>query len=1037
MPFDLTLWKSQLTENLQDWKTRMTRAGVNSVYAFIAAAALYPVAQAAQQGDWSGLVALGGVTASIGTNLLANQIQNWRDANVAAKDLDAQVESNAALRSELDAVLEKLDAFRIADNALSASDRVWFQETLTRELARLGSHIAYNSQNITGDHNVAVQGDDNDLVVVHGNVLGSIYKIYRAPAGAPALSDQAFEKILGEYLRWVRQAYSKARLYGLESAPTARSHAKRELSDVFVPLTLRRFQPPRRDEIEALAEQDRGDMARERAFLKLVEQQHGEGQEIAVADLLTLAPNLAVIGGAGSGKSTLLTYLAAELAHSARTGAPPPFALPQNVRALVPLLIPLRYLREYMQLCQTSPSLRLSDPRAGTLAGFIAWYLKGRSALLEASADFFDRLLRGGGCLLMLDGLDEVVSRAERGRVRQQVEDLITDSYPGNRVIVTARESGYRENAVFGDDFVRLDVQRLSDAQIGALVQNWCTLLYPDDAAARANELTTAIETINNLRADRDLPPLVSTPLMTTMVVSVKWGEAELPRERARLYEACVKVILQAQYLREDTARQELVEWGGAWEEQREWLAWLALAMQRSGRAGAAVSEQFVRDTLTSIVAPDALDQFLQAVRLRGGLFEERAELFQFVHLTFQEFLAARLLAKERQTAFAQIRQVIAEPWWRETLLLTYGFAQMDHPPFARQYLDWLSGLDGDAHLAGVELAGAALLELEKPQPEARTRQARRLADSLFAVPQDAPVRVRARAGDTLARLEDPRAGVLTCAQMEFCFVPQGAFRMGSDKTRDAGADDDEQPAHTLALPAFWLARFPVTVAQWNEFVVQSGHKPADEDSLRGLANHPVWYVTWHEALAFCKWLNENWSAHLPQGYRLRLPSEAEWEKAARGGIEIPGAPSMQTLKNGLALSGALPMNPNPMPERIYPWGDWFDADKANVNGTKIGTTNSVGIFRVGASVYGCEELSGNVWEWTRSLYDFKYPYVPSDGRENLKASDNDARVVRGGSFLDIDWNPRCALRLRVFPGDLYYYPGFRVVASPFDSEFP
>src|SRR4029450_11893511 len=191
--------------------------------------------------------------------------------------------------------------------------------------------------------------------------------------------------------------------------------------------------------------------------------------------------------------------------------------------------------------------------------------------------------------------------------------------------------------------------------------------------------------------ADRDLPPLVSTPLLTTMVVSVKWGETELPRERAKLYEACVKVILQAQYVPDDPARQALVEWGGAWEDQRNWLATLALAMHEGGRASAAIPEVRVCEVLQRELAPTSVEQFLEAVRYRCGLLEERAELFQFVHLTFQEFLTARWLAKQRQGAWSHLQPHLTDAWWREVFLLTYGFAQTDHPPFAREYLEWLS----------------------------------------------------------------------------------------------------------------------------------------------------------------------------------------------------------------------------------------------------------------------------------------------------------------------------------------------------------
>src|SRR3990167_139238 len=90
----------------------------------------------------------------------------------------------------------------------------------------------------------------------------------------------------------------------------------------------------------------------------------------------------------------------------------------------------------------------------------------------------------------------------------------------------------------------------------------------------------------------------------------------------------------------------------------------------------------------------------------------------------------------------------------------------------------------------------------------------------------------------------------------------------------------------------------------------------------------------------------------------------------------------------------------NPGPQRVYPWGDTFDPNKANTDETQVGATNAVGCFALGVSPYGCEELAGNVWEWTRSLWghsanlDFKYPYVPTDGREDLAAPDNVDRAL-------------------------------------------
>jgi formylglycine-generating enzyme required for sulfatase activity len=1038
MAFDLSLWKTQMAQRLQGWRVRMKQGGVHSIYAFVSAAALWPVAEAIGRHDPLAWMALGTVVGNLGTNLIANKIQQWKDEASAAQELEHEVERDAALRAELDAVLEQLGAMLVARNELPESDQAWFVEASRTELMRLGNWTRYETI-ISGGVNVQAQNVNFGGDVVGRDKIVYYYTIYTKPAGRHALSEEDFARILNEYLTWVRNAHDRARLYGLESLPTMKDRPVRTLADVFVPVTLRRFQPPRRDEVEQLAREFKGEMARAQAYLKLVEQGQGAGDEIALAQLLTIKDRLAIIGSAGRGKSTLLAYFAASLAAAVQGNHALPFTLPRGVQSLIPLLIPLRYYREYRRACETEPSQKVRDPRWGTLAGFVPWYLKRQNPVRETSEDFFDRLLLGGGCLLMLDGLDEVVSREERARVRAEVERLANEIYPGNRLLVTAREAGYREDAVFGDDFTRLDVQRLDDKQIELLVRNWCEQLYPDEVEDRTTEIVGAIENINELRADRDLRPLISTPLMTTMVISVKWGEAELPRERAQLYEACVKVVLQAQYVTDDPTRKELAEWGGAWHEQRDWLAALALEMQRGGWAGAAIPEARVREVLQPLLAPHDLDTFVEAVRSRGGLFEERAELFQFVHLTFQEFLAARALAKQRDSALPHLVRHIPDPWWRETLLLTYGFAKIDWAEFAQTYLNWLSRRSetDEIRLAGLELAGAAVLELEKPQPQVREQQAESLKQVLSDETIAAPAVLRARAGDTLARLGDSRfyGPDRFCLPVEpllgFVEIPEGKFLMGSDKLRDQAAFEHEFPQHEVLLPTYYMARYPVTVDQFRVFVQDSGYQPRDEDSLRGTATHPVVNVTWYDALKYGEWLTEKlraiahqrvgetanqrellafWAGLRDGTLRVTLPSEAEWEKAARG-------------SDG----------------RIYPWGNDWDNDKLNAE-MNIGRTSAVGCFPAGASPYGLLDMSGNVWEWTRSLWgkdwekpEFKYPYDPNDKRrEDLNASREIRRVLRGGAFRYDQRGVRCAYRDWVGPDDGDDVGGFRVVVSPF-----
>jgi formylglycine-generating enzyme required for sulfatase activity len=209
-----------------------------------------------------------------------------------------------------------------------------------------------------------------------------------------------------------------------------------------------------------------------------------------------------------------------------------------------------------------------------------------------------------------------------------------------------------------------------------------------------------------------------------------------------------------------------------------------------------------------------------------------------------------------------------------------------------------------------------------------------------------------------------------------------------------------------------------------------------------GLANHPVVGITWYEALAYTRWLTERWCAlgFIGADQGVALPSEPEWEKAARGGLEIVQSgseharprparsrlPTLDVLKDPLA--------PNAQPERCYPWGPDPDPNRANYRDTGIGTTSAVGIFPGGASPYGCEEMSGNCWEWTRSLWGH-YPYPESPGdlkrREAIDASRGQARVLRGGGFDDDAWSVRCASRDRLDPDSRGRLVGFRVVVRP------
>ncbi len=238
-----------------------------------------------------------------------------------------------------------------------------------------------------------------------------------------------------------------------------------------------------------------------------------------------------------------------------------------------------------------------------------------------------------------------------------------------------------------------------------------------------------------------------------------------------------------------------------------------------------------------------------------------------------------------------------------------------------------------------------------------------------------------------------------TARGMELIYIPDGSFMMGSDE-----GDGDERPPHNVYLDGFYIARFPVTNAQYRQYVAAMLHVLPDHWKAgplwkvgsypRGKGDHPVVFVSWRDALGYCRWLSA------VSGQEIRLPTEAEWEKAARG-------------SDG----------------RKYPWGNEFSKSKCNTQTSIILDTTAVGQYSPqGDSPYGVADMAGNVSEWTNSLYR-PYPYNPDDGREDLESEGY--RVVRGGSFESLRWYARCVFRGRVIPRHRLGSRGFRCAMSP------
>lgn len=819
-------------------------------------------------------------------------------------------------------------------------------------------------------------------------------------------------------------------------------------------------------------------------------------QELSALAQLDRHPRLVLLGDPGSGKSTFVNFVALclageELGRSEANldclTAPLPDNDGDDQDERQPWsrgkLLPVRViLRDFAARGLPLPN---QPATAESLWQFIEADLK--SCALGDYAPHLRRELLEQGGLLLLDGLDEV---PEADRRREQIKHAVEDfarTFSRCRVLVTSRTYAYQQQAWRLPGFAEAVLAPFSTGQIRRFVDRWYAHiaqvrhLHTDDAQGRAELLKRAIFSSDRLRA------LAERPLLLTLMASLHaWRGGSLPEKREELYADTVSLLLdwwERQRVVRDAQgtvvmmQPSLAEWLRVDREKVRGLlnelAYQAHAGQPDLVGTADIPEEklvsgLVRLSENPDVKPARLVEYL---RDRAGLLVPRGVgVYAFPHRTFQEYLAACYLT-DHDYPDELARLVRNDPnRWREVALLAAAKAARGAASTIWLLVEALclreAKVAGNieqevwgALLAGQTLAEVADLARISPQHEEKVARIRRWQVHILRG-GTLPAVERAAAGNTLAKLGDPRSEVMTIEGMQFCSVPAGPFLMGSPD-KDEKAFDDERPSHRLELPYdYWMARYPVTNAQFRAFVEAGGYyerrywteagwtwrekeqveAPPDLGEPWNLSSAPMVAISWYEALAFTRWLTE-WlreQAKLPDTWEVSLPSEAEWEKAARGGETISVEPVIISLGDRWEDVAATELRSNPHPQRRYPWSDTPEPDRANYDETNIGTTSAVGCFPDGASPYGVEEMSGNVWEWTRSLWgtdwqkpDFVYPYKPQDGREDLAAPQIVLRVLRGGAFHLYERLVRCAIRYGNNPVIRYGYLGFRVVVVP------
>jgi formylglycine-generating enzyme required for sulfatase activity len=662
---------------------------------------------------------------------------------------------------------------------------------------------------------------------------------------------------------------------------------------------------------------------------------------------------------------------------------------------------------------------------------------------------------------LFLDALDE--REAPLVDVRTALRSLA--NLPC-RIVVTCRPYAYDASELpFLPDQPNVSEYELapltSDQQREFIVSRW----FRDDAALGARVLAL-------INAHSQFRDLATNGLLLTLICSTAERHPEIDpatTHRVHLYNWAVRDMVRGAHknlLQERdpiVRRRQLVLAHAAWtlfqKHPRDNLAHAAWTLFQKGaldnqahaawtlfQKHACDNPFFVEEWDHALVAacgahkiadsPRFRTELEQAIRGAGLLVEPANDCLSFLHRTFFEYLAAVGLAQEEPSrVIDEIAAHVSDPTWREVNLLT--ISALGLPPgsvaAAGEVIGALLVRAPGAPGVAAALVGEAVADAPAAGVAVATRD--RVVGTLLKTmrnDQQVVAKTRAAAGTALGRIGDPRfradAWFLPDEPMlGFIEIPAGPFKMGSDPARDPEADEVEHPEHEVTLPAFFIARYPVTVAQFQAFVEATSFQLADPRYLKAGPNQPVTWVSWAEAMHYCAWLTEKLcegtdtpavlqrllrSEVASRPWRVTLPSEAEWEKAARG-------------EDG----------------RTYPWGNKADSNRANYSASGIYTTSAVGCFPSGASPYAVEDLAGNVWEWTRSSGGTAwerplYPYVPGEDCEHVNTRrDNNFRIVRGGASLPPRWNVRAAIRYRLGAVARSFSVGFRVAVSPFFSD--
>jgi formylglycine-generating enzyme required for sulfatase activity len=842
------------------------------------------------------------------------------------------------------------------------------------------------------------------------------------------LSASELDTLRTFYLDRLRKQLHPLYLYGLDARRRSlqESGQSLDLQALYTPLNTTRQVP-----VDPQPEDQAGDAAPGRCKMRPLTLLEAVGRE---RHAIVRGPN-------GAGKSTFLRFLALCLAGEAEQDQAAGLARLQPAWTHGSLFPIWAQLGDFVHSA-------CDDGTADGLCAYIA-------ADLEIGPDQLrNQLIAAGGLLFLLDDADLAPEAVVDLMVR--LEDT------ANYCILTCPDYAdpIPELEPLSASWTSISLAPWGTEDMDAFVRRWYAELERKEwlDAEAVRDLPGQLR--SSLR-HAEISTLAGRPGLLTLVALLQTLRGRLPADRLVFYQEFLNLTV--------------TRWcEGTTEDERDLRQALdpgdlcmALAQttfdeyDHLEKAGGRVelAESDLRATLVTYCKEgrwEAVGDFIARIRSRPGFLEERTSgVYIYPDTSLQAHVASRYLAAQPELPRLIVRLATDDfHRWREVILFTVArcarlqkdapaalilvdalcprslSASEQHQVAASEWrLAWLAGDALNEVVAERLPAAKAPAALPRGEPALfvdTTQTLSRIQQWLVALLERGMLRPweRAQAGEALDRLGngDPRPG-LSLPEPLWCEVPAGPFWRG-----------EGEEGHLVDLGPFWIARYPVTNAQYASFVSATRHRPPahwqGDRPPAGMGNHPVVNVTWEDAVQCCKWWTEYLRAArsrmwrsgeiesagaMPMSWTVRLPTSAEWEKAARGGVQIPGPRSGELIEN-------------PLPRRIYPWGDSWrlsigeilgDETRCNVSESDIGTTTPAGIYPDGASPYGIMDMAGNVWEWCLDWATTEQRY----------------KIRRGGAYRYTHEQARCAAYDKAYPSLAWPYVGFRIVLGPPASE--